>query len=180
MILLFLFVTHALTFFVCRSSKWDSDYLESDIYYWASGESKCVRLSTLYNRTGCATYSDGEEAQLRYIENVTDISKLIDGGISKPTAIVMDLELISNTTIMEIYSGLGKHCKGIIFIQNNDKLTIPTNRGGYSPDSTSPMYYLRPKSHGDFIYEWNSQVSNFAICLIYFVGDLCVPTVVYE
>eukprot|EP01083_Nonionella_stella_P183212 661385_1 len=86
-----LFLTH-----FCLGSKWHPDRLDEDIYFWASDEAKCVRLSTIHNRTGCGTYSDGMHAQLRYTQNSTAILNLI---ASNPThnkiAVVMQY---SNST----------------------------------------------------------------------------------
>lgn len=37
---------------------------------------------------------------------------------------------------------------------NNDENLIPPSNG-YSPDSNSPKYYLKPKRHSDDYYIWN-------------------------
>eukprot|EP01083_Nonionella_stella_P000200 626_1 len=146
------FVTHC-----CLGSKWHPDRLDEDIYLWASEEAKCVRLSTIHNRTGCGTYSDGMHAQLRYTCNSTAILNLI---ASNPThnkiAVVMPLSLLSSNLIDNLAENLSA-INGIILLRETDDdkfLRAPFISDGYSSGSNSPFYYLKPPTH-QFHYIWN-------------------------
>eukprot|EP01084_Bolivina_argentea_P006397 12125_1 len=140
-----------------KSSKWHPDRLDSDIYYWISNEAKCVRLSTIHNRTGCGTYNDGMHAQLRYVSNRTEIENLInENPIDYKIAIVMPLSLLTINLLNNLSNNLTL-INGIIFLRESDNdeiLSPPFISNGYSSDSNSPFYYLKPKSH-KFNYIWN-------------------------
>merc|ERR1711933_247202 len=100
-------------------SKWQPDRLDEDIYYWASHESKCVRLSTIHNRTGCATYNNGMHAQLRYTWNASDILNLInENPTDHKIAVVMPLSLLSTNLIDSLADNLSA-INGIIFLRDS-------------------------------------------------------------
>ena len=99
--------------------KWTWDYLDTYVYTRATHESVCVRLSTKFNRTGCATYPSGNEATLRYAQNQTDIDALIldSKNIDYDFAVVMPLSLISSNVLTSLRDQTNNHCQGIIFLQ---------------------------------------------------------------
>ncbi|ETO24144.1 hypothetical protein RFI_13015, partial [Reticulomyxa filosa] len=104
---------------------------------------------------------DGQEARLRYVNNESDIDALITNNQDKyrhdtPIAMVMSLNLISAEIVMKIANSVPM-AKGIIFVQDDntgEDLNPPKDRNGYSPDSNSPMYYLKPPNHPN-VYIWN-------------------------
>ena len=155
----FLFVIIYFIIFVTLSTKWDEDILDEGIYTWSDNEAMCVRLSTINNRTGCASYTNGNEGQLRYANNITQILNLINSDIKYPIALVLPLTMISKIVLDTVQNGFNDNdLAGIIFVQENDNLVPPINKDGFSVDQKSPMYYLRPNTQmNNNIYEWNKQ-----------------------
>ena len=140
-------------------SKWHADRLDEDIYTWLSSEAKCVRLSTLHNRTGCATFNDGMHAQLRYVENRTKALSLIRANPTDyPIALTMPLSLLAADILNPATANLSR-LSGVILLRDSDSdadLRPPTHLApGYSAGAASPLHKLRPPSHA-FAYAWNA------------------------